>query len=74
MEWRSDMENAPKDGTEILIFGHDIGGARLFAAYWEPGDHSWKGWHSNACVDGYYGLKDDEVTHWMPLPNPPSDR
>lgn len=59
MEWQ-DIETAPKDGTEVLVYAPPYGGL---------GDIIRKAsWHEEA------GWRVDEfrsVTHWQPLtPNP----
>ncbi len=68
-EWQP-IETAPRDGTRVLVFAqldppekwvaeiHDLPTITCVAAY-----HPDAGW----CVDEVR-----EVTHWMPLPPPPS--
>lgn len=73
-EWKP-ISSAPKDGTHILVtdnryfgFGYING----VAAHWSAVVH----WWSNPGEEGWYlssGNCDDQmdVTHWMPLPDPP---
>lgn len=55
MMWQP-IKTAPKDGTEVLVYA---GG--FFVAYWNG--RSWD--------DGDFYDHIDDVTHWMPLPDPP---
>ena len=57
MEWQ-DIETAPKDGRDILVWVNSPGSALV--ANWHEGF-----WY---CLDLGFGVA---VTHWMPLPNPP---
>lgn len=72
-EWQP-IETAPKDGTPILGF-------RFYpvAIRWRPdldsefqwdavslGSHASTNFMSNGFIDG-----DSNLTHWMPLPEPP---
>lgn len=75
MGWQP-IETAPKDGTEVLVYGQwagEIGGKGDFgmfaATYGGPGReypaHEW----DVVGVDGYSAWV--RATHWMPLPAPP---
>lgn len=58
------IETAPKDGTEVLVTkpGYTMAVAGFDYGEWrDAGDMGWGGY----C--------DVEPTHWMPLPNPPSE-
>lgn len=58
-EWQP-IETAPKDGTQILIPGG--------IAYWRA---DVDGWYTITAVE-WPGLPVQwNVTHWMPLPEPP---
>lgn len=59
MEWQP-IETAPKDETEILTLRK--GGMTAVAIYFPHQEAEW------CCVDGMHLLN---VTHWMPLPEPP---
>lgn len=67
-EWQP-IETAPKDGTDLLLavsYG-EIRTTRLGA--WRqrrPGKYAWLQHHTFEPFTG-------EVTHWMPLPEPPKD-
>lgn len=78
MDWNPNMDEAPKDGTEILA---------CYARSWAGGggaDYSllrWEGGRWVAQADGqraieaqgdcYTDYVEPFVTHWMPLPAPP---
>lgn len=58
-DWR-DIEMAPKDGTYIIVAGHE--NMSVTVGHWVSSCDLW------TC-----GISGDEIkpTHWMPLPNPP---
>lgn len=56
-QWQQ-IESAPKDGTEILVWD---GFNRMVSSFIEPA-----GWVS-------WSLCAEEPTHWMPLPVPPAE-
>lgn len=64
--WRP-IEEAPKDGTEILVYTTDQ--SAWYVVFWddEPGcpSHPWQ------TPDGI-SYHRDVPTHWLPLPAPPS--
>lgn len=62
MQWRP-IEEAPKDGTEFIAYRPDAG---VFTASYDPEQECWFANH------GYEDITDDQPTHWMPLPPPPS--
>lgn len=76
MEWQP-IETAPKDGDNVLLFGridprHPFEGIRwqkmtVFSGYWDRIDGAWC--PSGATWAGPFM----EVTHWKPLPSPPTD-
>ena len=67
-EWQP-IESAPSDETEILVYSEYYGVAK--AIRWIR----WRGLtyevvtHTTCCRDYY-----DDVTHWMPLPEPPTTK
>lgn len=79
------IETAPKNGDEVLLYREDAG---LILARWTcPIDFmserefeasSLSEDEANEC-DWFYadfirgGRLDEPATHWMPLPNPPTD-
>jgi len=73
MEWNP-IETAPKDGTNILVYGKptDIEGcefrtAGVHAAYWDAIDRSF-------CLKGATWLGPFIApSHWQHLPEPPHD-
>lgn len=65
-QWRTDMEDAPRDGTCILIYAEGV----QFVAFWavsiEEGDGQWVIARSPGMA---FIVRDP--THWMPLPDAP---
>ena len=68
MDWRSDMENAPKNGQSILLgyFLEGGGGGDPVVAWWHSSRRLWCDSHRHYRTDGYFS-----PTHWMPLPKAP---
>lgn len=74
-EWQP-IETAPKDGTPILASGINLGtpdkGRHYVIARWEicerPDPDDWSGWYEPDGDGGPYPW----LTHWMPLPSPPT--
>ena len=69
-EWQS-IETAPRDGKNILVALHFKNGKYwgLDIIWW---NERWNEWES-AGYDWRYADDDDErITHWMPLPEPPT--
>lgn len=62
MEWQP-IEIAPKDGTEVLLFGDRFDSAYLCAFH----DGEWK--YAKRYPDCWDLNR--HPTHWMPLPDPP---
>lgn len=60
-QWRTDMENAPRDGTYILCWGHGHG-HRGDVLHWTP-----RRWTT---VDGDFWDEKFQPTHWRPLTPP----
>jgi hypothetical protein len=72
-EWRTDMENAPRDGTEILL----TDGRSVHVGRWDPLEsikHPWRFLDDTSlgCENsGLNGWTVDGPTHWKPLDTPP---
>ena len=85
MEWQP-IETAPKDGTEILalypVTVHGVRKADYSIVRWERTHNSIHRWVAQA--DGQRAIESQGdtwtdyiepfVTHWMPLPEPPSEK
>jgi len=83
--WR-DIESAPRDGTEILVYwprvaldddGNPTGEVLSEAGHISVSSNSFGGWEPDNVVEanGHYFDDDFEFgdpTHWMPLPAPPT--
>jgi len=68
MEWQP-IETAPKDGDDILVLWSDPGAGCLVVS-WEDKPRQ-PGWNW-ATLDGL-SYHADAFSHWMPLPDPPTD-
>lgn len=74
MSWQP-IETAPKDGAAILVYGRNS-----FACEPYMGVRQWFSWPSGGGVWAEPNISahdlddwlDDEITHWMPLPQPPA--
>lgn len=62
--WISVGERLPEDGQKIIAAFHDSGGWAVDQARYGEGKFNFIGW-VNVC--------NDNVTHWMPLPQPPEE-
>lgn len=74
-EWQ-DISTAPKDGTEVLLFGllddsprgmTEYHGAYCICGYWEALDEAW------CAIPGDWDGPFFYPTHWMSLPSPPKE-
>lgn len=61
-EWQT-IENAPKDGTEVLITAHGVFAVAAYSDY--------AGWRDMGDI-GWGGMTECAPTHWMPIPSPPN--
>ena len=61
-EWRP-IITAPKDGSEVLLYGQD--GSVAISCWFKA--HNFSAWI------GYDNRKAAKPTHWMPLPEPPKE-
>lgn len=84
MDWQP-IETAPKDAKMLLLLqgGHQEDyHSRVFTGFWgdkfagwepdDPANYAWCNWHEGLNEEDIWKTEDG-VTHWMPLPNPPSD-
>lgn len=80
MEWQT-IETAPKDGTEVLLFGHWAGEINGIIADRKQADiGSWQGGKSDYVGNFWWRLSTGDAyacwmvpSHWMPLPPPPKE-
>lgn len=72
MNWQP-IETAPKDGTRILLF---VGGSMIVVGQWDSDRNAAKPkpyWDNDLrYVFGKTHARSVPITHWMPLPKPPS--
>lgn len=59
-----DISTAPRDGTDIVMYGTGYNDKETFIGSWEK--NTWTAWYS--CCSYAPRAK---PTHWMPLPSPP---
>ena len=59
-EWQK-IETAPKDGTDVLVYGPTCW--RVTICRWHERDEWWE--------TGTDFITYNDLTHWMPLPEPP---
>lgn len=69
--WIPCSEIMPKNNTPVLYVWHSKNGAIAVLHGWHFEIHAiGSAWHQSGCgID----RPDDEVTHWMPLPDPPEE-
>ena len=65
MNWISVKECLPEDGKEVLVC--DTRDGIIAVLEHDSGEYA-SPWHG--CE---YWLDEDEITHWMPLPEPPKE-
>lgn len=73
-EWISVSDRLPEKGQIVLIYE---GGSKVpISSRYSPQDCKYSQW-PEICncggVECHPGLHQEEVTHWMPLPKPPTD-
>lgn len=74
MNWiKVTPETMPPDKGMVLVTVKDYSGGKWVGAgiRWNKRDGKWERWHS----DGFWNNLPlgDEVTHWMPMPEPAED-
>lgn len=62
-EWIPVIEQRPKDGQDVLGYVHDGEETRVVPMNYYKGE-----W-----FDYIFDTTDDNVTHWMPIPDPPKE-
>ena len=62
--WRTDIENAPRDGTYIIAIDDEQCASRV----------AWGGEHCPECnwEGEFNSLKDSEIAYWMEIPELPN--
>lgn len=74
-EWRT-IDSAPRDGSEILLYiprNSQYRPEMVVVGRWN--DRDIKPYFTNDC-ERLYGVRNTrkhQPTHWMPLPEPPTD-
>ena len=68
--WISVEDRLPKEEGLVLVIanGKPMNNITLVDAY-ELGEYTDEGW----IIDAWPGWEDAQVTHWMPLPEPPKE-
>ena len=76
MSWQN-IETAPKDGTDILLF-YPTTNRKVCIGCYRVHESITNGavvYRSEGWAVGWFGFGDQpNPTHWMPLPEPPSPR
>ena len=78
-EWISVTVRLPDPYEYVLVYAKmkgtgepcPISIARQYASTWEMLSHEDQS-NAVACGDLTWYMSEDEITHWMPLPSPPS--
>lgn len=72
MEWISVKEKLPPQGKPVLVFNKDRGCA-FIGTKWNTGAYKSKTLDSwiTYDIDGTNRVDPEDITHWMPLPEPP---
>lgn len=84
MEWRTDIEAAPKDGTPVLVWGGQVDNwsdehelcktlDRPVVAWLEKHPRLQAANWRYCAYDGYMYGEYEGPTHWMPLPPLPEE-
>lgn len=69
--WRSDMENAPRDGIDVLLYAASgcFNGVRI--GFWNDALSCWQVAVDDDCFESDEEFDDERPSHWQPLPAPP---
>ncbi len=78
INWRTDVENAPKDGSKILVVGKDWGGQPQIVSWCATneeshdlhGDELEFGWVFDYDYEQGFAYYVEEFSHWCPLNMP----
>lgn len=65
-KWTPTAERLPEDGEIVLVYAKD---EEHVVARWHKKWKEWENWNSQES----HILRFEEVTHWMPLPEPPKE-
>ena len=68
-EWRTDLENAPRDGTRILGYS-EIFPEQVIVS-WRSSGFLGEGWEIYPFSEDW--LNTINLTHWQHLPQPPKE-
>lgn len=61
------IETAPRDGTQILVWD----GTVFTCAEFRVLRNGRSGWEIGRSVDGQIAFIHGDISHWLPLPEPP---
>lgn len=79
MDWISVKDRLPEDGQEVLVISHGWGERLVYVGQYKrvESETSWLTGItpkvSNWLLWGWSYIKEPQVTHWMPLPEPPKE-
>ncbi len=71
MNWIKCSDRLPSEYKDVLVFctDHDSKDKVIMMAFYQPKSQSW----DSDYTEGIFDLDEMEVTHWTPLPLPPSE-
>ncbi len=71
-EWIRVEDRMPPDGEWVIVAAKDSAGKKFVECdiRWCSEDQEWQYFDGS---DGWVGSFHDEVTHWMPIPEPPEE-
>lgn len=78
-QWISVKDKLPEPEQDVLVIAHGWGNRLLYIGSYQraEAETSWLTGVTSKASDwslwGWSYLKEPEVTHWMPLPDPPKD-
>ena len=78
-QWISVKDRLPEPEQEVLVIAHGWSGRLLYIGSYQrmEAETSWLTGVTSKASDwslwGWSYLREPEVTHWMPLPDPPKD-
>lgn len=67
-EWIKCSEQMPESSEDVTVFSRSKGVINGYYFGWTGESRNWYA----ACGE-YEGQIEDDVTHWMPLPEPPTE-
>lgn len=74
-KWISVKDHLPDEGQTVIIYHVHLGPNYNFFIYYPPGTMgNIKPFFRYKGSMGFLTIEEDNITHWMPLPEPPKER